>query len=367
MLDLSFATQVMAKLQIRFIRSCVLLGSALLVMAALAGFLQFKFQKEFKLVEGHMALASLDATYQEIEEVRATVQNFAQAFERSEDKKKFAQWAPLIDALERETALLRRAGEQAVLDGQKVQEVGKNMAPFMANARRVVAILIIISGIGLGLIFERTWRRFRWSLSYYQALQERQVMAEQVLASAMAPAAAGVSLEGEQLKAVADLYSSKALVNISQEEAALPPLPEVSAAAEDDLDLAKVLMKGVRHLRHQKQAFADRHVAHLDLPHTGAALGPAYLRKAVRFKTPLAVLITDPADLPQAQQVMNYSETGILIRIPHQATVWPRPGQLIQGRVGTANKFSVFSGTVVRIEQRPQGDLIGVRFVTAPW
>ena len=251
-------------------------------------------------------------------------------------KGKFKNIARSLAALQRDLALLRRAGERAVLDGQKLANQNDDLTAYLKNAQRVMLVFLFLGIGGLALTLWRTWRRFNWSIAYYQALQERQEVAEQVLASA--PAAGDPP----------------------------PPLPEISPEAEDELDLAKILMKGVRRLRQQKQAFAGQHVAHLDLP-AAAPAGPAYLRKAVRFKTPLAVLITDPADLPQAQQVMNYSATGILIRIPHQPTPWPRPGQLIQGRLGTAKKFSTFSGTVVRIEQRPHGDLIGVRFVTAPW
>ena len=240
--------------------------------------------------------------------------------------------------LRRTLTLLEKSGEKEVLDQRKIQYHLDDMAIYFSNAQRILLILALVSMALMAIAVVRTWRRFRWTMDYFNALRQGQIQEDE---------------DAARLAAASPL----------------PPLPQISGEEGDALDLAKVIMHGVRHFKKQKADFTEKHKDHLVLPVDPLASpdGPAYLRKAMRFKTPLAVLITDPADLSPAQQVMNYSETGILIRFPHQEIGPLKQGMLVQGRLGTADRFSTFAGRVVRIETRTNGDLVGIKFVAAPW
>ena len=360
MLDLDFASQVTAKLKARFKNSLItLLVLVTVVLVAMASFYVVLHQ-QYQALSKELTSSAAESTWQEIGEVRANANNLQHAWSESSDYKKFTNLEKNFTDLRRTLLLLERAGEKSVLDQHNIQYHLDDMSVYLSNAQKILIILVVITVILTIIMVRRTLSRFRWTGEYFQQLQQ----------NATAEFANDGSIFEESQTAQQALAHQSTMMAASADSAPPPPpLPPEPIQEGDELDLAQVIMRGVRHLKRQKAQFKQQYAPHLvpSAEPLAASRGPAYLRKAMRFKTPLAVLLTDPADASPAQQVMNYSESGILIRFPHQEIGSLAPGRIVQGRLGTADRFSTFAGKVVRIEKRPNGDLVGIKFISSPW
>ena len=360
MLDLDFASQVMAKLQARFRSSLILLLGLVAVPLATATVFYVILKGQYQTLAQQLMTTATESTWQEIGEVRANIHNLHQAWENRRDTQQFSHLGKNFTDLKRTLTLLEKAGESAVLDQRKIQYHLDDLTAYLQNAHKILIILFILVGVITILIVWRTLHRFQWTREYFQQLAQSGEANYDAHGLVWADDAAPTASPADQIALDPNFSPAQA--------PDLPPLPRTEHDG-DELDLAKVIMRGVRRLKKQKAQFVQQNAEHLVLPVDPVAPpdGPAYLRKAMRFKTPLAVLITDPTDLPAAQQVMNYSETGILIRFPHQEIGSLAPGKMVQGRLGTADHFSTFAGKVVRLDVRPNGDLVGIKFISAPW
>ena len=305
---------VISKFAGDFRLSLMILVLSFLVLGAVAWIFLRILSDNILETEDIYAQQSAAITYQEINKVRTEVNRLrdARIIERTVDP----EFAKQFQQLQHLVPILDQRGRQAVLDNNKAQDGIAGLKELLAMASKIIYILGGIILLFIIIVSMRTFTSIR-------------VMAQQLR----------------------DLHGSG--------EESLP-------AGENEIDFARRMVVEAKNLQEQQQRFEDQCRPHLDAPLDNNATNHEPSRTAVRFKTALPVVLSLSSG-PAAMTAINYSETGILLKTEAQENPLLELHQKVSGKIGTEQKQTDFTGVVVRIQQRPDGDLYGLKFMVAPW
>ena len=265
---------------------------------------------------------SVTIAYQEITKVRTEVNRLKEEkiIERTEDP----EFAKQFQQLQHLIPILEQRGRQAVLDNNKAQDILVGFKEFLAVATKVIYILGGIIIVFVIIISARTLTSIR-------------VMAQQL------KDLHGVAGKDEEAGGTGD---------------------KVPTGNENEIDFARHLVAQAKNLQEQQQRFEDQYRPHLEAVTPAAHAEPP--RTAVRFKTALPVVLSLPTGTV-AMTAINYSETGILLKGEHTEQPLLDLQQKVTGKIGTEQKQRDFTGVLVRMQGRPDGDLYGLKFLVSPW
>ncbi len=306
---------VISKFAGDFRLSLVILVLSLVVTGAVAWFFLRILSENLLETQDIYAQQSMAITYQEINKVRTEINRLKEEriIERTEDP----EFAKQFQQLQHLVPILDQRGRQAVLDNNKAQDSIAGFQDILAMATKVVYILGGIIILFVMIVSMRTFTSIR-------------VMAQ-------------------QLK---DLHGGD-------------EVPEATGD-ENEIDFARRMVGQAKSLQEQQQRFEDQCRPHLDAAPENQNVKHEPPRTAVRFKTALPVVLSLNSGT-SAMTAINYSETGILLKSEHNEHPVLELQQQVSGKLGTEQKQSNFTGVVVRMQQRPDGDLYGLKFVVSPW
>lgn len=305
---------VVSKFAGDFRLSLVILVLSLVVLGAVAWVFLRILSDNILEAEDIYSQQSADITYQEINKVRTEVNRLKE--ERIIERTQDPEFAKQFQQLQHLIPILDQRGRQAVLDNNKAQDSIASFKDILAMATKIIYILGAIILVFIIIISMRTFT--------------------------------SIKVMSQQLK---DLHGG---------------LEDDANAGENEIDFARRMVVQAKNLQEEQQRFEDQCRPHVDASPDSkkGVLEPP--RTAVRFKTALPVVVScDAGTLPMT--AINYSETGILLKYGHTTQPVLALHQQVSGKIGTEQKQSNFTGVVVRMQQRPDGDLYGLKFLVAPW
>ena len=307
---------VIGKFAVDFRTSLIMLVFLLFVVGGLTWKFFQGVSENFLVISDVFTQQSPDIVYREINKVRTEVNRLKE--ERIIERTSDPELAKQFQQLHHLVGILEQQGQRSVLDFDKAKYGIMDLEQLLTIGEK---ILYLLSGVILLFVMIISWRTFT-----------------------------SIRVMTQQLK---DLNGD------------LTEGPE--AGNENEIDFARRMVVQAKNLQEQQQKFEDQCRPHLDASSDqDANIKRDPPRTAVRFKTALPVVLSLNSRT-LSMTAINYSETGILLKSEHNAAPVLELQQQIAGKIGTEQKQSNFTGTVVRMQQRPDGDLYGLKFIVAPW
>jgi len=306
---------VVSKFAVDFRTSLIILVLLLFVVGGLSWRFFQEISDNYLVISDVFTQRSSDIVNQEINKVRVEVNRLKE--ERIIERTSDPELAKQFQQLQHLVLILNQRGQQSAIDFDKAKYGVDSIQQLLAIAEKV---LYIFGALILLLVMYISWRTFR-----------------------------SIRVMTQQLK---DIHGD---------------IDEGAASGnENEIDFARRMVVQAKNLQEQQQKFEDQCRPHLDADGGDPNVKREPPRTAVRFKTALPVVLSLNSRT-LAVTAINYSETGILLKAEHSAAPVLELQQQVAGKIGTEQKQSNFTGTVVRMQQRPDGDLYGLKFIVAPW